>query len=105
MDSLANLFLGAFIFGLLFTVGSLVLVVGHLELGHGGLHFGGGNGAGIGHGAHGGMAASHGDGAHGAEGLSPWNVAGLTAFVAWFGGVGYLALTGWALAAWISLLL
>jgi membrane protein implicated in regulation of membrane protease activity len=36
--------------------------------------------------------------------VSPWNLTALAAFVAWFGGTGYLALTEWYLAAWMALL-
>ena len=35
MDWLANLFLGAFLFGLLVSIGSLILGVGHLDLAFG----------------------------------------------------------------------
>ena len=103
MDWLATLFLAAFLFGLVFSVGSLLLGVGHLGIGHDGLHFGGHDGfhlGGSGQGAGGSHAVA---GSHGATDVSPLNITGLTAFIAWFGGIGYLALTGWALAAWLSL--
>jgi hypothetical protein len=108
MEWLSTLFLGAFFFGLLFSLASLLL-----GFGQHGLHFGG-HGidlhAGAGHppGLH---AATHFELSHishGADhpstGVSPWTVTGLTAFVAWFGGVGYLALTEFQAAAWVSLL-
>lgn len=86
MASLETIFLGAFVVGLLLTIGSFVLGIGHFGLGHNGFHAGGHD-------------------LPGSAGVSPFNIAGITAFVAWFGGVGYLATTGWELAAWISLLL
>ena len=116
MEWLGSLFLGAFLFGLLFCLASLVLGLGHFGIGHHGLH-GPGLHGGAGHGldgGHGPGGGGHGGGAQrlgSAEGpqaptaISPWNLTGLTAFVAWFGGVGYLALTGWELAAWLCLLL
>ena len=105
MGWLESLFLGAFLFGLLFCLGSLLLGLGHFGFGHHGLHphgLHGGHGAASHGGAH---ALSHADGPQTPSAISPWNLTGLTAFIAWFGGVGYLALTGWELAAWISLLL
>jgi hypothetical protein len=125
MEWLSTLFLGAFLFGLLFTVASMLIGLGHFGLDHHGFHLGGhevghlDGGHDVGHvGGHfgGGHDASHVGGAHHAgtvgdggehatAGISPWNLTSLTAFIAWFGGAGYLALTGWHLAAWISLLL
>jgi hypothetical protein len=146
VDWLQGVFLGAFVFGVLFTLVSVLLGLGHgvldglhLPIGHGGLHgeFHGGNlgghlgghggGAGLeaghaGPGLHSGDAASLGHGQagpagagehagagqqNGAQGLkvSPWNLTALTAFIAWFGGVGYLALAAGGLAAGVSVLL
>ena len=100
MDWLSSLFLGAFLFGLLFCVASVLLGgLGQLGHGHFGLPLHGSEGSG-------GESAAHGgNGGHAGPEVSPWNLIGLTAFVAWFGGVGYLALAGWQLAAWTSLLL
>jgi len=71
-------FLGCFAFGLLFTVASFALGAfgGHLHL-HGfdvGAHGGGHD---VGHGA------DHGH-------VSPFNLSTISAFLAWFGGAGYL---------------
>ena len=104
---LAPFFLGAFLFGLLFCLATVLLGLGHVGgghdaqvshvLDHGAAH--GGDLLGV-HGA----GELHGGPTPGVSGISPMNVTALTAFVAWFGGVGYLALTGWALAAWAALL-
>lgn len=133
MDWLASLFLGMFLFGLLFCVATMLLGLGHVGFGHHGLHVDGAHGVGghgidVGHGGHAGHLpgidgpdgahgqvgghgqAGHANGGHADSGvratntISPWNLTALTAFVAWFGGAGYLALTGWDLAAWASLL-
>src|SRR5204863_9533699 len=83
----------------LFCLASMLLGLGQFGHGHFGLHF-------RGSGSSGGESAAHGgNGGHAGPEVSPWNLIGLTAFVAWFGGVGYLALAGWQLAAWTSLLL
>lgn len=122
MGWLETLFLGAFLLGLVLTVLSVVLGGGHFGLGHHGLHLphpdgahgphglAGGNGAHLGAGGHaaGGLQGghAHGCGEGGSEaplGMSPFNLTALTAFVAWFGGAGYLALTGWAVASWLAL--
>lgn len=76
-DVLDAVFLGCFFFGLIFSAVSLLLGAGHL---------------GIDHGHHG---VDHGDG------IGPVNVSTLLAFLAWFGGVGYLARHG---LGWYSLL-
>ena len=99
MDWLSSLFLGAFLFGLLFCLASMLLGLGQFGHGHFGLPLHGSEGSGGGSAAHGGHSG------HISADISPWNLIGLTAFVAWFGGVGYLALAGWQLAAWTSLLL
>lgn len=71
-DALDAILLGTFLFGLLFTVGSLLLGIADV-------------GADSGHGDH-----SVGD--HGLASL--FNVSSLLAFVTWFGGVGYLVRNG-----------
>jgi membrane protein implicated in regulation of membrane protease activity len=114
MEWLESLFLGAFVFGLVLTVVS-VLLGGHLGLGHHSLHLPdlqGGHGihfgdpAAVGPASHVGQGAPTVDGGHGDVGaqISPWNLTAITAFVAWFGGIGYLAMTAWQLAIGLSLL-
>ena len=114
MEWLESLFLGAFLFGLVLTVVS-VFLGGHFGAGdhslhlpdlHGGhgIHFG--DGADVASPSHGGHGVPSAGGWHGEAGaqVSPWNLTALTAFVAWFGGIGYLALTAWQLAIGLSLL-
>lgn len=89
-DALDAVLLGTFLFGILFTVGSLVLGAADIG-GHGG------------HGAdHGG--ADHGVGDHPLANL--FNVSAILAFITWFGGVGYLVRNGlgwhWLLAILIG---
>jgi membrane protein implicated in regulation of membrane protease activity len=101
--SWADFYLFCFLFGFFFSVATLIS--GHLHLdmhghGHGG-HFG--------HGGHGGHASHHGLAGHGGDAghahhsgghsgeqnsrmaMSPFNMGTLAAFLAWFGGTGYLA--------------
>jgi hypothetical protein len=105
MEWLSTLFLGAFFFGLIFSVATLLL-----GFGHHGLHFGGQQvdlHTSVTH-AHSLPGAYYLEASHAAgesSAVSPWTITGLTAFVAWFGGVGYLALTEFQVAAWLSLLL
>jgi membrane protein implicated in regulation of membrane protease activity len=117
MPPLETLFLGAFLFGLIFTVLSVVLGGAHFGSGHHDVHvphdfhlphLDGLHGAHGGHvggqaagGAHG-HAGGSGDG-DGSPSMSPFNLTAWTAFIAWFGGAGYLALTGWAVATWLAL--
>jgi hypothetical protein len=97
---LANFYLVCFLVGFLLSVVTLVLghvnLHLHIHLPHGGgdLHVGGGPGSHAG-GLHG--DAAHGGGNHGATHhgtsdaeLSPINFATVTAFLAWFGGMGYI---------------
>jgi membrane protein implicated in regulation of membrane protease activity len=76
----ASVFLGCFVFGLLFTVASFLL--GAFDGGH--VHV---------HGAvHGGVAdqgANHASAAGGAH-ISPFSISAISAFLTWFGGAGYL---------------
>jgi hypothetical protein len=81
-DTLDAVFLGAFLFGLLFSVLSLVLGVVDIGADHGVHH---------GH--------SHDSGDH-----DYLNISVLLAFVAWFGGVGYLAHNGAGWTAAVSVL-
>ena len=75
-------FLGCFVLGFALSVLSLALsplrvhLHLHLPFGH--------------HGPHLHMPVPHGGGAHGESGVSPINFATLMAFLAWFGGTGYL---------------
>ncbi len=112
MDWLSSIFLGCFIFGLVFTVASFLLGgLGHLSgvdgMGHGahvghGADFGYGTQAGHGHGAD---TASH-DSSHNhaashneAGGLNWLNFNALIVFVTWFGGAGFVLMAlgspGW----------
>jgi len=118
LDWLTNLYLGCFLFGLIFTALSLFLSVGHLGGAHapssgaghwlhmlGGAvdgpahHIAGGHApaahasgpAAQAHGAH----AAHAPGPHaphadGLDSLSPLNLPTLLAFLTWFGGAGYI---------------
>lgn len=75
-DALDAILIGTFLFGLLFTVGSLLLGIADI-------------------GAHGG------DGDHGIDSL--FNLSSILAFLTWFGGVGYLARTGFGWPWFIAL--
>jgi membrane protein implicated in regulation of membrane protease activity len=127
MDLLNTIFLGCFIFGLVFTVASFLLGgLGHLggadglagghgghigEIGHG--HVGGahlahaGHGAEIGHdtaAAHGhpGIAHEHGHGQTEAGGLNWLNFSALIVFITWFGGAGFV-LSSLGAEAWLAI--
>jgi hypothetical protein len=76
----ANFYLFCFLFGFFFSLASLVS--GHLHLHEGG--------HGHSHGAHGHDGGHHADTADRA-GISPLNMGTIAAFLAWFGGTGYLA--------------
>jgi membrane protein implicated in regulation of membrane protease activity len=92
----ANFYLFCFLVGFLWSLASLL--IGHLNIdlpfhhgdaGHGMLHHGGGMDHGDlshGGGGHDGAASDH---AHGVS-ISPINLGTIAAFLAWFGGVGYL---------------
>jgi hypothetical protein len=88
-DALDAIFLGAFLFGLLFT--ALSLLLGAVDLG----------------GHHGGDVGHDGDAGHhgGSDGSSHVNLSTTLAFIAWFGGVGYLAHNGAGWTALVSVLL
>jgi membrane protein implicated in regulation of membrane protease activity len=104
-DWLANLYLGFFLFGFLFTALSLVLNLGHFgggmhdvshDLGHAG-HLPHDLGhAGHGPDFHAGDHGHAGGEAHGPnlseqiEGLSPLNLPTILSFLTWFGGAGYI---------------
>jgi membrane protein implicated in regulation of membrane protease activity len=84
--SWTTIYLVCFLLGFSLSAVSWLLGALHLDLhlphvGHGGAHAPGGHGH---HGAHAGQSAS----LHAAP--SPFNVSTLTAFLAWFGGAGYL---------------
>lgn len=89
-DALDAILLGAFFFGLLFTVGSLLLGVADIDFGHE---------SDVGHGADAGV--DHG-GWH-FSGL--FNVSSILAFITWFGGVGYIARNGFDLWAPLAVLI
>ena len=126
-DWLANLYMGCFLFGLIFTALSLFLSMGSLGGGH--LHL-----PHIGHGSHVHLPTPHlhGPGAHGpnvhgpgAHGpghtpgghldalnlseqigsLSPLNIPTIMAFVTWFGGAGYLLRTDFGLDGVLTMFL
>jgi membrane protein implicated in regulation of membrane protease activity len=88
-DILDAILLGGFFFGLLFTLGVLVLGVADV-----GFH------------AHGDVAGGHDVVGHG-DGFfhGMFNVSALLAFITWFGGVGYVARNGLGLWAWAAILL
>jgi hypothetical protein len=122
-DTLAGIYLFLFGFGLIFSVGSLLLgaIGGHFHLpgsghvehsvhvghhGHAGGHLHGGFGHGAGHGhtaAHG--HAGHTDGAADLRAPSPLNVSTAMIFLTWFGATGYIlhvyygAVAAWSLLA------
>lgn len=79
-DALDAFYLGAFVFGLLFSAVSHL--VGLVHLGGGGEH------AAVPHPPHG---SSAGQGAHRGPSAGPLNPLSLLAFVSWFGGIGYPA--------------
>jgi len=88
----ADFYLVCFLVGFLLTLVSLLL--GHLHISlhfpHGDLHMhvghsGAAHGGSPGSGAHGGNGGTHAD-----AGVSPFNFATAAAFLAWFGGAGYL---------------
>jgi len=90
-DALDAILLGMFLFGLIFTVLSLVL--GFVDIG--------GHSDGPGHGDHG--IDVHGDSGLGELVGGALSVSGILAFVTWFGGVGYLVRNGFGWVAPIAL--
>jgi membrane protein implicated in regulation of membrane protease activity len=118
-DPLTATFLSMFLFGLIFSVASLLLGAGHEHV-----HLPGGEGAGHGHG----HAGHHGIGGHAAGGApgvgathvhgdggaadvpdpragvpSPINLSTIMIFITWFGGVGFLLRSYYAAPAALSL--
>lgn len=85
-DALDAILLGGFFFGLIFTIGVLVLGVADVGIGHD---------AGVGH--------DGGDGHGFFHGL--FNVSAILAFITWFGGVGYVARNGLGLWSWLAILI
>lgn len=86
-DALDAILMGMFLFGLLFTLGSMLLGLADVGPGHD---------ADMGHGAD-----------HGAEGhfSGLFNVSSILAFITWFGGVGYIARNGLGLWWWLAIIL
>lgn len=76
-DTLDAILLGAFFFGLIFSIASLVIGVADLGWGHPG---------------------------HGHDGPGPLNIAVLLAFITWFGGIAYLLRTGLGVEAFFAIL-
>lgn len=111
-DPLTATFLSMFLFGLIFSVASLLLGAGHEHF-----HLPGGEGAGHGHTGHGagaahaGGAVAHGHGDGGAADVpaprvgapSPINLSTIMIFITWFGGVGFLLRSYYAAPAAFSL--
>jgi hypothetical protein len=118
-DWLANTFLFVFLFGLIFTIASLVLGFIGMDGGHGG-HLGGVGG----HGTHPGLAGGHhihidlpgphdihiqvgGQPAHaathhaGGDGPGVLNMPTIMAFITWFGGVGFILRQSLGLSGYI----
>lgn len=94
-DALDAILLGMFLFGLLFTLGSLLLGFASVDAGHGS-----GADADVGHGGD----TGGGDGVFGHfSGL--FNVSSLLAFITWFGGIAYVARNGLGVWAWVAILL
>lgn len=98
MDLLSNIFLGCFIFGLVFTIASFLLGgLGHLG-GANGIGHGGGQVGHLGHMAHG-METGHHPGDAPGGGLNWLNFNAIIVFITWFGGAGFvvtsLGATGW----------
>lgn len=86
-DALDAILMGMFLFGVLFTVGSLLLGAADIDFGHE---------TDVGHGAD-----------HGADGhfSGLFNVSSILAFITWFGGIGYIARNGLGLWSWLSILI
>jgi hypothetical protein len=78
-------YLICFVFGFLLSLVSFLAQSGHMHGGHGHWHFHHGHG----HVGHGHIGHGHGHGGV-SDSLSKFNFATLTAFLAWFGGAGYL---------------
>ena len=92
LDPLSVFFLICFLLGSGLSILSFVTGAAHLSLpgGHG-LHVGHlGHLGHLGHVAHAGHAGPTAGGGHGSEGVPIFNAGSLLAFLAWFGGVGYL---------------
>src|SRR5262249_50834731 len=83
----ADFYLGCFVVGFILSAASFLFGHGHLHLHHGGAH------------AHFGHGHGH---AHG-NGFSFFNFGTATAFLAWFGGAGFLLARYSALWAWFGL--
>ena len=89
----SDFYLVCFLVGLIFSAVSFLLGGSHAHFGHGlHLHLGHGHGAHF-HGSH---AAGHSDS------VSFFNVATVTAFLAWFGGAGYLLTRYSSLVIWLA---
>jgi membrane protein implicated in regulation of membrane protease activity len=90
----SDFYLVCFLVGLILSAVSFLLGGSHFHIGHG-LHFHVGHG----HGAHfhGPQAGGHGNG------VSFFNVATVTAFLAWFGGAGYLLTRYSSIVIWLAL--
>ena len=92
-DALDAILLGMFLFGLIFTVLSLLL--GFVDIG--------GHANGAGHGEHG--IDVHGDSGLGELLGGVLSVSGILAFVTWFGGIGYLVRNGFGWVAPVAIVI
>jgi membrane-bound ClpP family serine protease len=82
-DGFDAILIGMFLFGLMFTAGTLLLGVADIGVGH--------------------FHGDHGGGGH--DGPSAINLGVILAFITWFGGIGYLARNGLSIPLLISLVL
>ncbi|MGC4192203.1 MAG: hypothetical protein QM589_13715 [Thermomicrobiales bacterium] len=92
-DLLDAILLGMFLFGMIFTILSLVL--GFVDVG--------GHGDGAGHGDHG--IDVHGDSGLGELVGGALSISGILAFVTWLGGIGYLVRNGFGWVAPVAILI
>lgn len=87
----SDFYLSCFVVGFTLSAVSFLFGSAHLHLGHG-------------HGAHLHLGkAGLGKGAGGARGVSFFNIATITAFLAWFGGAGYLLTRYSGIVIWLGL--
>lgn len=96
-DALDAILIGCFLFGIIFTLASLLLGFADIGLHDLGLHGVGGHDIG----AHG-HGAGHDTGADHDSPLAYVNISSILAFVTWFGGVGYLFRNGFGWIGWLS---
>jgi len=106
-----DFYLACFAFGLILSAVSFLLGHAHPHLGHGHLHaghgghghLGHGGGHGHGHVGHSGHAHAGKAGAAAEEGVPYFNFGTATAFLAWFGGAGFLLTRYSSIWVWLAL--